>query len=99
MKKKLLDMAKTLELFLRENLSKRLPDPLPTKLDHLDDQALQIKTEIETHLLKKYMEEVEKQNKDYFEAKARDLLEMRKHDAVSLATANLLFKSLNINME
>jgi hypothetical protein len=24
---------------------------------------------------------------------------MRKHDAVSLATANLLFKSLNINME
>ena len=24
---------------------------------------------------------------------------MRKHDPVSLATANLLFKSLNINME
>jgi hypothetical protein len=42
---------------------------------------------------------VEKQNKEYFEAKARELVEMRKHDALSMATANLLFKSLNINMD
>lgn len=45
------------------------------------------------------MDEVVKQNKEYFEAKARDYLEKRKHDAVSLASANLLFKSLNMNME
>jgi hypothetical protein len=49
--------------------------------------------------LNRYIGEVERQNKEYFEAKARDLLEKRKHDAVSMATANLLFKSLNINME
>ena len=30
------------------------------------------------NLLKKYIDEVERQNKDYFESKARELLEMRK---------------------
>lgn len=65
----------------------------------MDEKIMHSKSELESSLLKKYIEEVEKQNKEYFEAKARDLIEMRKHDAVSLATANLLFKSLNINME
>jgi hypothetical protein len=45
------------------------------------------------------MNDVSKQNKEYFEAKARDLLEKRKHDAVSMASANLLFKCLNINID
>lgn len=49
--------------------------------------------------MNRYIDEVAKQNKEYFEAKARDLLEKRKHDAVSLASANLLFKSLNMNMD
>lgn len=65
----------------------------------MDEKIMHSKSELESSLLKKYIDEVEKQNKEYFEAKARDLIEMRKHDAVSLATANLLFKSLNINME
>lgn len=52
-----------------------------------------------SNLLNKYIEEVERQNKDYFEGKARDLLEMRKQDPLSLIMANLLFKSLNISME
>ena len=35
----------------------------------------------------------------YFEAKARELLERRKDDNISLAAANLLFKSLNLKIE
>jgi len=35
----------------------------------------------------------------YFENKARELLDRRKEDRLSLATANLLFKSLNLKME
>jgi hypothetical protein len=49
--------------------------------------------------LNKYIDEVESQNKFYFEGKAKDLLEMRKQDPLSLIMANLLFKSLNISME
>lgn len=45
------------------------------------------------------MDEVDRQNKEYFEGKARDLLELRKSDPLSLIMANLLFKSLNISME
>ena len=42
---------------------------------------------------------VKNQNKIYFENKARELLERRKEDNLSLAAANLLFKSLNTKME
>ena len=65
----------------------------------MEDSVLHARHEVESSLLETYINDVDKQSKEYFEAKARDLLEMRKHDAVSLATANLLFKSLNINME
>lgn len=58
-----------------------------------------LKHEIEEALLNKYIDEVTKQNKEYFEAKAKDLLEKRKHDQVSFASANLLFKSLNLNID
>lgn len=102
MKKKLPEMGKTLDQYLREHISKRLNigDSLTLRLDHpLDDKVASIKEEIHSALLNRYIDDVEKQNKEYFEAKARDLLEMRKHDPVSLIMANLLFKSLNINME
>ena len=65
----------------------------------MEDSVRHARHEVESSLLEKYINDVDKQSKEYFEAKARDLLEMRKHDAVSLATANLLFKSLNINIE
>lgn len=39
------------------------------------------------------------QNKNYFENKARELLERRKEDSLSFAAANLLFKNLNLKME
>jgi hypothetical protein len=58
-----------------------------------------MREELLNSLLKKYIEEVERQNKEYFETKARELLEMRKQDPLSLIMANLLFKSLNISME
>jgi hypothetical protein len=58
-----------------------------------------IREELLNSLLNKYIDDVENQNKDYFEGKARDLLEMRKQDPLSLIMANLLFKSLNISME
>jgi hypothetical protein len=58
-----------------------------------------MREELLSNLLNKYIDEVERQNKDYFEGKARDLLEMRKQDPLSLIMANLLFKSLNISME
>ena len=64
-----------------------------------DDKVVSSKEELLNNLLKRYIDDVEKQNKEYFEAKARDLLEMRKHDPLSLIMANLLFKSLNINMD
>ena len=36
---------------------------------------MSFKSEVENNLLNKYIDEVNKQNKEYFEAKARDLLE------------------------
>jgi len=42
---------------------------------------------------------VKLQNKNYFENKARELLERRKEDSLSFAAANLLFKNLNLKME
>ena len=35
----------------------------------------------------------------YFETKAREYLDRRKDDNLSLAAANMLFKSLNMKME
>lgn len=40
-----------------------------------------------------------KQNQHYYECKAIELLEKRKHDPLSLASANLLFKSLNMEID
>lgn len=46
-----------------------------------------------------YIREVEKQNKTYFELKARELLERQKTDLVSQAAANLLFKALSVTRD
>lgn len=50
-------------------------------------------------MLEQHYQNAEEQNKEYFEQKAKELLERRRHDPVSLASANLLFKSLNMDME
>ena len=92
MKKKLFEMSKALEQYLKDTLARR-------NLNESHPEYSFQKIDLESQLLDIYINEVQKQNKEYFEAKARDYLEKRKHDAVSLASANLLFKSLNINME
>lgn len=50
-------------------------------------------------MLKEKIDAVQTDNKKYYELKAKDLLEKRKSDPLSLASANLLFKSLNMEME
>jgi hypothetical protein len=104
MKKKLPEMARAFELYIRENTAKRLgiADPMTMRLDGAEAErngVRHIREELLNSLLNKYIDDVENQNKDYFEGKARDLLEMRKQDPLSLIMANLLFKSLNISME
>ena len=85
MKKKLPEMAKVFELYVRECAEK--------------SQTRQPREELLANLLNSYMDQVADQNKEYFESKAQDLLEQRKQDPLSLIMANLLFKSLNINMD
>lgn len=104
MKKKLPEMARSFELYVRENIAKKLnvSDMFSFRLDGAEAErtgARVMREDLLANLLKKYIDEVERQNKDYFESKARELLEMRKQDPVSLIMANLLFKSLNISIE
>ena len=46
---------------------------------------------IEQQSLRHYIAEVKRQNKEYFEIKARDLIGKEKDDMVACAQANLLF--------
>lgn len=55
--------------------------------------------ELERQLLTEKINTVKAQNKIFYEAKARELLDKRKSDSLSLASANLLFKSLNMKPE
>jgi predicted transcriptional regulator len=104
MKKKLPEMARAFEGYIRENIAKKLGvnDPSTIRLDGQEAERNGIRhmrEELLNSLLNKYIDEVERQNKDYFETKARELLDMRKQDPLSLIMANLLIKSLNISME
>jgi hypothetical protein len=59
-----------------------------------------IKTEIEEKYLAKIISQVEKQNKAYFEEKARELLRVQDKDLFAKSSANLLFlNSPNINRQ
>ncbi len=106
MKKKLPEMARSFDIYVREIISKRLnlpsSDPASVKLERAEAErtgARQIRDDLLKNLLEKYIAEVERQNKEYFENKARELLEMRKQDPLSLITANLLAKSMNTTLE
>lgn len=83
MKKKLPEMARSFELYVRENIAKKLnvSDMFSFRLDGAEAErtgARVMREDLLANLLKKYIDEVERQNKDYFESKARELLEMRK---------------------
>jgi len=95
MKKKVAEMSKQYEQLVREQVQKRVPASEGAETELVGRVA----RDVENLLLQKHVDEVSKQNKEYFEAKGRELLEKRRHDSVSLAAANLLFKSLNIDME
>ena len=96
MKKKIHEMGLIYDNKIKEHLKKNLGS------DYSSFPKQRIQDEIEkltNDLLDQHCANVELQNKDYFEQKAKELLERRRHDPVSLASANLLFKSLNIDME
>ena len=69
---------KTFEGYIREQIAKKqgISDPSTIRLDEALARAM--REELLNQLLNKYIDEVERQNKDYFEGKAKDLLEMRK---------------------
>lgn len=75
MKKKLTDMGKAIDQYLRETIQKRFQIADPSQINFEEEKFLTAKHDIEAQLLNKYIDEVNKQNKEYFEAKARDLLE------------------------
>ncbi len=85
MKRKLSDMARALETYLDRNISlkyaskesKREYDSLPQK------EKQKIRREIEQQSLNHYIAEAKKQNHEYFELKARELLSREKTDIVS----------------
>ena len=54
---------------------------------------------IEQQSLRYYIEEAKRQNKEYFEMKARDLISKEKEDMVAAVQANLLFQSLGTTRE
>lgn len=54
---------------------------------------------IEQQSLRYYIDEAKRQNKEYFEIKARDLISKEKDDMVAAVQANLLFQSLSMTRE
>ena len=82
MKRKLGDMNQALEQYIQGML-------ISQGKRHSQDKC--IKKEIEDTYLQKIINEVDIQNKQYFEQKARDLL--MQEDKFSRASANLLFAS------
>lgn len=60
---------------------------------------MKIRNDLENSSLKYYISECKKQNIQYFELKARDLLEREKSDMISQASISLLFKQLNMTKE
>ena len=98
MKRKLSDMVRALETYLEKAVRSKMEpgvefDSLPQK------EKLRLRKEIEQASLDHYIKEAKKQNHEYFELKARELLSREKTDIVSQASANLLFKQLKVTKE
>ena len=102
MKKKIPEMNREYEIYLKEHLSAKgivfLGYSLSTLANCPSSYQKQV-DEIEKDLMLQKINNVKQQNKIYFESKARELLDRRKEDNLSFAAANLLFKSLNMKME
>ena len=75
------------------------PQP-PISYDQLaEDEKKMIRACIEQQSLRYYIDEAKRQNKEYFEIKARDLISKEKDDMVAAVQANLLFQSLSMTRE
>ena len=102
MKKKIPELSKEYDIYMKECLSQRAIVYLgssPSILANCPLSYQKLVDEIELALMNKKIDDVMQHNKVYFETKALDLLDKRKDDSISLASANLLFKSLNMKME
>ena len=64
-----------------------------------EDEKKILRAHIETHSLRYYIDECKRQNKEYFEMKARDLISKEKEDMVAAVQASLLFQSLGTTRE
>ena len=64
-----------------------------------EDEKKMIRACIEQQSLRYYIDEAKRQNIEYFEIKARDLITKEKDDMVAAVQANLLFQSLSMTRE
>eukprot|EP00347_Sterkiella_histriomuscorum_P013939 403362778 len=102
MKKKIPEMSREYDIYMKEKLSERGVVYLGSSPSILATCPLSYQRtvqEIESDLMDEKVQQVKDQNKIYFESKAQDLLENREGDNLSYASANLLFKSLNMKIE
>lgn len=102
MKKKISELSKEYDVIMKERLSQKglvFLGSSPSILANCPISYQKQVDEIERNLLQEKIEAVAQENKRYFQNKARELLERRKEDSISFTSANLLFKSLNMNIE
>lgn len=101
MKRKLSEMSRALETYIDNLIAERYPTPeAEAEYANMSTKERQkIRKECEETTLEHYTQEAQKQNKEYFELKARDLMSREKGDIVSQASANLLFKQLQVTRE
>ena len=87
MKRKLPRMLQALETYLDQTIEKRYASSEQKKIYEKNRRA--IRDSIEQESLKKYIDAASKQNEEYFELKALEL--MSRDDKVSKASNQLLF--------
>lgn len=85
MKRKLPDMARALETYLDRSIAQKHTTPeAKREFDQLSaKEKLKLRKDLESASLNHYISECKKQNHEYFELKARELLSREKTDIVS----------------
>ena len=91
MKRKLGDMAQALDQYVVGTL--KATHPKFELLNPHSPELQKLKQEVETKYLEKIIKQVEAQNKEYFETKAKELLRKQEQDLFAKSSANLLFLS------
>ena len=109
MKRKLPDMQRALDTYLDRaaplKYAQNLEEQNNSVSSHLTyeelspDEKKMIRACIESQSLRYYIEEAQNQNKQFFQMKARELIEREKDDMVAAAQANLLFQKLHMTRE